>query len=305
MWELRGKGADLSHNSRTVNFRDSAHLGTSVLQAHNLTETPFRKSPYYFLMSVDGCHIGVDRANGRYLAIVFRDEHYAEARSFGTIDALWEEYDEIERLCIDVPIGLPEGAEGRDVDRLARKHVGKRNNSVFPVPVRDAVYASSWSEANQRNREATQTEERPDGKGISGPAEGIREAIREVDQFLHRKSSTGSVVEEVHPELCFRAFRGDELAFAKKHPKKQYTLAAGMGLRLKALDRVVDGATQLVQQACMDLTEDEWADCIGFDDVVDAFAAAFTARPHDWQLRYLGEEPMRMAYQAPEPLDPS
>src|SRR5213592_2530968 len=55
---------------------------------------------------------------------------------------------------IDIPIGLP-AATTRQADLLVRKVVGKRWPSVFMTPIRDALTAVGYAEANALSQKAT------------------------------------------------------------------------------------------------------------------------------------------------------
>src|SRR5262245_39763731 len=52
-------------------------------------------------------------------------------------------------IAVDMPIGLPAriGPGGRGPERAVRPLLGARQSSVFPVPSREAVYASSYPDA--------------------------------------------------------------------------------------------------------------------------------------------------------------
>lgn len=256
-------------------------------------------------------YVGVDRAGGHYLAIIFQGTAYHETRTFETPIALWKQFDDghtLERVCIDVPIGLPSGPAERECDKQARTIIGDRYRSVFRVPVRQAVYAESPVEANTINKRVT-GEGNADGKGIPAQSMGLRETIRDVDTFLCETPATRSVFEEVHPEVCFRAFAGDPLSFGKTLPGSSHTHAAGVEERLQVLAMVDEESPTMVRRACEDLWNDPAVDAVSYDDVLDAMAAALTARPHDeWELEFLGADKtdgcgcsLQMAYRAPAP----
>ena len=86
---------------------------------------------------------------------------------------------ESDRIFVDIPIGLPDGPEGRACDRAARKVLGKRRGSVFPAPARAVLDASDYEDAKRRSWEAT------GGKAVSVQTFAIVPKIREVDALLH------------------------------------------------------------------------------------------------------------------------
>ncbi len=113
----------------------------------------------------------------------------------------------ITHVAIDVPIGLPE-VEERPVDKEARRFLGPRRGSVFPVPNRAVLRCATWSEANEISH-------RTRGKGISHQTFGILPGIREVDSWITPEMQDR--VFEVHPEVCFAALAGDwPMTFAKR-----------------------------------------------------------------------------------------
>lgn len=151
---------------------------------------------------------------------------------------------------VDIPIGLPD-AGGREADRLARAElpVG-RKSSVFPTPVRSAVLAGTWPEANEANRAAS-------GKGLSHQGFNLCRKIAEVDAWV--RSGPGVTVAEVHPEVSF-AVMGADTRPSKQRPE-------GREVRRRAL---LDAGLVLP----VDLRGRGWA----VDDALDACAAAWSAR---------------------------
>ncbi len=109
------------------------------------------------------------------------------------------------RILVDMPIGLLE-QDTRQVETLARKLLGPRRSSVFPVPCRAAVYSSSYAEACEVNQRML-------GCKISKQAWNICPKMRELDQALpHARGQ----VRESHPELNFALFSGRPLVHGKK-----------------------------------------------------------------------------------------
>lgn len=124
----------------------------------------------------------------------------------------------VSHVAIDVPIGLPE-VEERPVDKEARRFLGPRKSSVFPVPNRAVLHSATWSEANEVSH-------RTRGKGISHQTFGILPGIREVDSWITPEMQDR--VFEVHPEVCFRSLHGSPV----EHPKKD---SLGLEERLAVL----------------------------------------------------------------------
>jgi len=160
-------------------------------------------------------YVGVDGCKGGWVAIkiseVGKDN---EVRLFSDFCSLWDAYKEAELILVDIPIGLPDGIEGRLCDKKARIHLPKRKSSVFPVPCRAAVNIDDSEKASLVNEERT-------GKRLTLQSRGILSKIREVDRFLlsnDAKDNRRQVVREIHPEICFWAINGGE---EMKHPKKK------------------------------------------------------------------------------------
>ncbi len=153
---------------------------------------------------------------------------------------------------VDIPIGLPDwGPRRADVEARRELPVG-RKSSVFPTPVRTAIEAPTWQEANAANRQAT-------GKGLSHQAFNLCRKIAEVDAWVRR--GPGVVVLEVHPEVSFTALGADTVV-GKRTPagaEARRTALRSAGLHLPAALR---------------------GPGFGVDDALDACAVAWTALRH-------------------------
>ena len=151
-------------------------------------------------VGVDGCRggwfsVGLDRGDG------------CEVEMFESFKELLDHYRYAKLVLVDIPIGLPVGPGGRDCDREARKLLGPRRSSVFPVPTRLPVEQAEASPHNYGG--AMEVERRLAGKGISKQAFGIAPKIAEVNEVMLVLSEDASPsIREVHPELCFWALDG-------------------------------------------------------------------------------------------------
>ena len=137
---------------------------------------------------------------------------------------------------IDIPIGLPD-AGPRQADVLARRQLPVlRKSSVFPTPVRAAVSAATWQEANQANRRAT-------GKGLSHQGFNLCRKIAEVDAWV--RGGPGVTVLEVHPEVSLAAMGADTVPSKKRLEGRAIRVAAleDAGLRLPDLARTSPPST--------------------------------------------------------------
>lgn len=160
-------------------------------------------------------------------------------------------------VAIDIPIGLPDAGD-RLCDRAARRALApRRASSVFPSPIRPALGADTHAEASEARRAV-------DGKGMSIQAFAIMPKIDEVDRCLRGQPDDAARVFEVHPEVTFARMAGAPLAHSKK-------TEAGRDERLALLHASFgDHPARL-------LHERPRKD-VAADDVLDAFAALWTAR---------------------------
>jgi predicted RNase H-like nuclease len=160
----------------------------------------------------------------------------------------------LQVIAIDIPIGLADtGRRGADV--LARKELEGRWPSLFIAPVRAAVEAAGYQAAAAENRRLA-------GEGLSRQAFALRAKILDVDQWLQAGSPVPARVVEAHPELSFAAMAGAPLRSRKNTwagAVQRRTLLAQAGI-------VLDGDLGLAGEQA------------GVDDVLDAAAAAWTAR---------------------------
>lgn len=199
---------------------------------------------------------GVDGCKAGWIAIARDGDDGIDARCVATAAELFEATPHPDIVAIDVPIGLPD-AGLRACDREARRLLGPRRSSVFSAPLRGLLAARSWEEACAIRR-------RIESKGMSKQAWGIVAKIREVDALLRSRPALRGRIREVHPELSFRIWRGEDLA----HSKKQ---AAGRRERRDLVDPhfgvgAFDAARAVVPRK-------HAAD----DDLLDAFAALWSA----------------------------
>ena len=218
---------------------------------------------------VDGC-----RKGWFYFALIpGREPGWGVVEKIADLVA---EADDSDRIFIDIPIGLPNGAEGRLCDTEARRKLAPyRRSSVFPVPVRSALTAETYEEASEKNWKAS-------GKRLSTQTYAIMPKIREVDSLLRGNAKARRVVREVHPEICFWALAGGN---PMRHGKK-----AGRGFheRLTLLERFYASAVRCFDEIRTEYRRQDLAD----DDILDAMAVAITASADRGALRTLPELPV-------------
>lgn len=206
--------------------------------------------------------IGVDGCRGGWLYIRLDPRDSA----FGVVETLAEVIQRSrdgDEILADVPMGLlREGAEERRCDAEARALLAPagRGSSVFPVPVRDAVYAESYEEASRINQERS-------GRRLSKQSWAITPRIREVDELVRESDEARRRLHEAHPELMFWALNGGR---AMEHSKKTQD---GLVERVEVIERAWPGGEELAAAAYVA----HGGFRVDRDDVVDALVAAVTA----------------------------
>ena len=153
---------------------------------------------------------------------------------------------------VDIPIGLPSRGP-RTADVLARARLGPRRGSVFPAPARAVLGATDYLDACMRSRRAC-------GKAISKQLFNILPKIADADAAV--SPALQARIVEVCPELSFALLTGTPMPQAK-------STAEGRSDRLEALAPVFADVDRHAERPPRGARA---------DDVVDAFAAAWTAR---------------------------
>jgi predicted RNase H-like nuclease/catechol 2,3-dioxygenase-like lactoylglutathione lyase family enzyme len=208
--------------------------------------------------------VGVDGCRGGWIAVILDDqgtEQAGQAQVFESITALWTAFkpQPPNLILIDIPIGLPENG-ARGVDKEARQVLGPRRSSIFPVPVRAAIYASAYAEGSDINWNAT-------GNRFSVQLWNITPKIREVDALLTTDGIAASVIKETHPEVLFWGLAGNPM----QHPKDT---DAGFEERITLLERYYPASRELIQTTLALYPRS----VLVRDDVVDALVAAVAAK---------------------------
>ncbi len=182
------------------------------------------------------------------IAIAMAGSGFREARCSQTFDELATHYADARVIAVDMPIALVEEGD-RDADQAARDFLTGQASSVFNAPPRAVLAAKSYEEAQKISR-------RFHGKGISKQSFAIVRKIIEVREFIGDER-----IHEVHPEVSFRLLSGGRRLGKKK-------TWGGLRARLR-----------LLKSAGIELPEDLGdVNEVGIDDVVDAAAAAWSAR---------------------------
>ena len=187
--------------------------------------------------------LGVDAAAGGWLGVLLLDGYFAGADLQPTITALLGRFPDVSVIGVDIPIGLPVG-RGRPADTAARALVGpERASSVFSTLPAEVLVAPTYAKA-------AEIAVRILGKSLSRQSYALGDRIFEVAEI----AASDDRIIEVHPEVGFRALRGEPLRYSKhtwSGIAERRTLLAATGILLPddlpggghaAPDDVVDAA---------------------------------------------------------------
>jgi len=212
------------------------------------------KKQSFQVAGVDGCRAGwfvVVASATRQKVLQLKDFCVAE-----TFADVFSKTVDCELVCVDIPIGLSDGAKPRTCDVAARRILGRgRAGSIFPPPIRSCLAAKDYRTASRICLEHS-------GKKLTRQTFFIMGKIREVDQAMTPQLQQR--VREIHPELSFWVLAGGR---PPKHNKK--TLA-GRNERIVLLSAMFSDLEQFVAKA-------RQPNKVAPDDILDAVAAAWTA----------------------------
>ena len=166
------------------------------------------------VLGVDGCPFG-------WVGIeVEIGTRRTSIRYFKDFASLLSQSSSVNRIGIDIPIGLLEKG-ARACDQAARRLLGRpRASSVFPAPARPVLSARIYSEACRLSLQAY-------GKKMSKQSWNILKKVREVDSVITSKHRDR--IFEVHPEISFWALNWQQPMIHKK------SSSAGKAERLQLL----------------------------------------------------------------------
>lgn len=181
---------------------------------------------------------------------------------FPDLVCLWKNFRDATRILIDIPFGLPENFGLRQCDVDARKSLGPKKGTVFSVPCREAIHASTYTYAN------VITMIKCGGKKIPPVSWALIPKILDLENLFVTCKFDENQVREIHPELCFWALNG---ASAMKHKK---STVDGQKERIEVLNKFYLLHTEELYDAALKKYERKDVD---EDDILDALAGAVTA----------------------------
>ena len=240
--------------------------------------------------------VGVDWSGESWLAVGFDRDGYDHTALFDEIGKLWQRYEGTSpRIFVHMPIGLiEEGNSTRECDQQAKAVLGPRSRSVLTPPVREATRKRRYPAAKRVNKRRADEE-------LSKQAFAISDQIAAIDDLVRNVPEAAAAIRESHPEVCFRAFAGEQLQYSKK-------IAGGYAERMATLAGYDADAPPVVQSVAAATGDAR----VAVDDVLDAVVLAYTAAPGTGELRSLPADPptdrkgipVEIVYRSGTPLSP-
>jgi predicted RNase H-like nuclease len=204
---------------------------------------------------------GVDGCKGGWLCVAIDATATMSAFVARDVQDLVERLPSDCRIGIDIPIGLPT-TNSRQAELAARKVLGPRASSVFPVPLRVALDGATREAASD-----LQAAVHARGCRLSVQTWAILPKIREMDDFLGTHRDLTNRIFEVHPEVSFCHWNGlQPLSESKKR-------SAGKRQRSALIDSIWPGERTRIEAELRAEFCGSWA----MDDLYDAFAALWSA----------------------------
>lgn len=201
--------------------------------------------------------VGIDGCKGGWVAVSITDKGF-KVDIIGDINEVFLIHDDCDSVIVDMPIGLPQSTDDVRPDGSVRTILKGKASSIFSTPCRQAVYADTYFEANETNRQVLE-------KGLSKQSFAICGKIKEVDEFLRDNPQYKNRLLESHPELCFAMLNsGKPILDNKNQPE-------GLRIRIELLSRYYDGTEEIIDYA---KKHSKLRSCL--DDVADALCLAVT-----------------------------
>jgi predicted RNase H-like nuclease len=202
---------------------------------------------------------GIDGCKAGWMLISF-DQDNKEYRVLRTDEELKEVFNSFDRILIDMPIGLEDETYHRECDQLLRKELGSEySSSVFTPPIRPALEAPTYVEANIISYDYTE-------KKLSLQAWNITPKIKLIDRLLREQDELKDKVFESHPELLYQKLNGG-MIYQKKNLKK------GIKHRLE----LITAEEKIADDFFREIKEEYRRNEVAEDDIVDAMVLAYYA----------------------------
>ncbi len=193
------------------------------------------------------------------MAVFF--ENRCQLLTLSTIRECINRFPNVQKIWIDLPIGLSSRNMRRDVDFFARKYLPQGyKSSLFTPPCREALQAKSYQQACEINQDICDTR-------ISLQTWNISPKILEVDQWLQHGISANDLFVEAHPEICFYFLNKKKTLLAKKKTPQ------GRMERLDILRYYNSSIIREYERICNNTFRKD----VHYDDILDALALGMSA----------------------------
>jgi 8-oxo-dGTP diphosphatase len=218
---------------------------------------------------------GIDGCRGGWFLIKWDGQEYTHAFHPSLIGLL-EATPGLERVFIDMPLGLGSATTSRTIEQKLRKELPGRASTVFNVPVREALWQPDDAAAKKANL-------RVEGKSLSLQTLNILPKIRELDDLLRNGHYKTEFVES-HPELCFKYFNCGEVVHSRK------SKSIGIRERMKILQVTDKGVKPLLPPEFKSYRQGD----VRQDDILDAICLCLANRlSFNSETSYITQDPSR------------
>ena len=211
--------------------------------------------------TMEGIFIGADGCRDGWIVAVIE---FGQLRIefYETMEDLFASYPDPDRVLIDMAIGLPYSSVDLRPDDEARKILGRKGSTIFPIPSRAAVYTDGEEKQKEANRTAL-------GKSLSKQSIAIIPKLRQLDSFMINHPKYHDKISESHPEVCFACLAGNPLMSNKKD-------IFGLTERTAVMASFLPDATMELIFRTVEEMKKAHVKCAA-DDVADAICLALTA----------------------------
>lgn len=188
-------------------------------------------------------------------------------------EALLFENPDLDRILIDIPLGLSSEHHPRTIDKVLRAELKGRSSTVFTPACRVAIYKHSYEEAKKTNLAL-------EGKSLSIQSYNISSKIRELDDLLIQKNPVVPILES-HPELCFKYLNQGKVLSSKK------STPVGLKERLELLSAFDPQIKSLFEKILASTKRKE----VAKDDIIDAICLCLVNKlGHSHRLQFLKDQ---------------
>jgi predicted RNase H-like nuclease len=207
-------------------------------------------------------HIGIDGCRGGWLVATIEEKGTLHHHLIKNLNELLHLNPTL--ALIDIPLHFAD-ATYRNCEVGAQALLGpKKRASIFYTPHREAVYAATYAEANELNKEHT-------GKGVSKQTWNICNKIKEAVQFTTENLSYPIL--EAHPELCFYWLNYQQPLLSKK--------ASPEGIKDRLT--IITNYNQDYQEVVENTVQKTKRKDVKPDDIIDATILAIRAKMNNLQ----------------------